>query len=349
MYRHNPSSKKNVVIFFFSGTGNSHAVASWFAEQARLFTCDCKVFDIANTSTSSIKDHLANALIILVSPTHGFNFPKITLDFIRQLPPGSNDIVLANTRAGFLIGRFLMPGLSGVALWLSALILKCKGYKVMGLISFDMPSNWISIHPALRENSARFIFARNHERVAQHAQRIFAGQRDFSARKDIIQDILISPIALGYFLLGRFTIAKTFYASSTCNHCGLCSKKCPVQAITSKDGRPFWTLKCESCMKCMNECPHRSIETAHGLILIVSLITSFSLTFLASLYFKSVANGHYLHFALWSVLFFALLILLYNVQHFALRFRFVAKLIPLASLTHMKGWGRYLAKRVNRE
>lgn len=339
---------KSVVIFFFSGTGNSHAVATWFAEQATLFNCDCKVFDIAKTSAHSITDHIANALVFIVSPTHGFNFPKITLDFIHRLPQGGNSVVLVNTRAGFLIGHLLIPGLSGVALWLSAFLLKYKGYQVMGLISFDMPSNWISIHPALRENSIRTIFAKNQKRVALHAQKLFSGHKDFSSCKNLIQDILISPIALGYFLIGRFTIAKTFYASSTCNHCGLCSKNCPVQAIKCKDGRPFWTLQCESCMKCMNECPHQSIETAHGLILATSLLTSIGITFLATLFFKIPAYWQNLHFAIWSLSFLLLLILLYNVQHFALRFRFAARLIQWTSLTHFKGWGRYLAKRMSR-
>lgn len=81
--------------------------------------------------------------MIIISPIHGFNYPKITLDFIRRFSSGKNKIVLMNTRARMKIGSFVTPGLTGIALFLSSLLLKQKGYKIVGQIPFDLPSNWI--------------------------------------------------------------------------------------------------------------------------------------------------------------------------------------------------------------
>jgi hypothetical protein len=34
---------------------------------------------------------------------------------------------------------------------MSALVLRLKGYRIIGLRSIDLPSNWISIHPGLKD------------------------------------------------------------------------------------------------------------------------------------------------------------------------------------------------------
>ena len=77
------------------------------------------------------------------------------------------------------------------------------------------------------------------------------------------QDVLLAPIALGYYFVGRFFFAKSFVASAACDGCGACIDQCPVHALRLVRGRPFWSYRCESCMRCMNRCPKRAVETAH--------------------------------------------------------------------------------------
>ena len=41
-----------------------------------------------------------------------------------------------------------------------------------------------------------------------------------------------------------------------CVGCGLCAKKCPVQAIEMRDGKPVWVKdKCVMCLGCLHRCP----------------------------------------------------------------------------------------------
>ena len=128
-----------------------------------------------------------------------------------------------------------------------------------------MPSNWISIHPGLNDRTVKYLHKKNKERVGVFAQKIIQGKSYFKALLEVY-DLLLAPIALGYFVAGRFFLAKTFYASRDCNNCDLCIKSCPVRAIIKVDNRPFWTFNCESCMKCMSSCPEKAIETGHGFI-----------------------------------------------------------------------------------
>lgn len=328
-------------IFYFSGTGNSKQVAKWFSELATARSIDCQLFDISKTDLSQLEPLDSNTLIIIISPVHGFNYPKITLDFIRRFPSGKNKVVLMNTRAGMKIGSFVTPGLTGIAFILSSILLKRKGYKIVGQIPFDMPSNWISIHPALRENAVKFIHQKNYSRAEKHAEKIFAGRNDFLALRDLVQDILIAPISLGYFLLGRYVFAKSFYASYKCDSCGKCIKQCPAKAIKLINDHPYWTFNCESCMKCMNSCPKRAIETAHGLFLLLYFIVSF-LSSIIIIPFLSFGNlDGLIKITLDSILLVILLSGSYYLQHIVLKTKFISKLITLTSLTNLKFWGRY--------
>lgn len=335
------NSIKKLVIFYFSGTGNAKQIAYWFSEFAIKREIDCKTVNIAKTDIKTIESLSSDTLIVIISPIHGFNFPKITLKFIELFPKGKNKLVLMNTRAGMKIGRFVSPGLTGIAFFLSSFILKRKGYKIVGQIPFDMPSNWISVHPALTESAVKFLHEKNYKRVAKHSDILFSGKPDFLSHKDLIQDILISPVSLGYYLVGRFALAKSFYASCYCDNCGLCVKQCPVNAIKTINGRPYWTFTCENCMKCINSCPKQAIEAAHGLFLIVSLLNSILITILLDNILKISIQSGFIRSILSTFVFFVLLWGLYKIQHLLLKNKLIGKLISFTSLTRYKFWGRY--------
>lgn len=327
-------------VFYFSGTGNARRVALWFSEFAAKSNIDCRLTDITKADTH-LQEPEVETLIVIISPIHGFNYPKITLDFIRRFPKGENKVVLMNTRAGLRIGRFVTPGLTGIAFMVSSFILKQKGYHITGQVPFDMPSNWLSIHPALSDKSVKFLHQKNYARLEKHCQRILSGKPDFASDKDIVQDALISPVALAYYLVGRFALAKSFYASPACDNCGLCIKKCPVKAIENIKSHPFWTSRCESCMKCMNECPKKAIETAHGLFLIVSLAASFASSYLIHHFISNDIQSGFIKSAVFTSVFMLLLFALYRLQHLLLRIKWIGKLISYSSLTRYRFWGRY--------
>jgi ferredoxin len=328
-----------IIIYYFSGTGNAKQVAKWFCQFATEKEIDCELVNIEEIR--EINDISPETLLMIISPIHGFNYPKITLNFIGRFPRNSNRVVLMNTRAGMKIGRWVTPGLTGIAFLLSSLILKRKGYRIVGLIPFDMPSNWLSIHPALNTKTVKYLHEKNYDRVRRHADKVFSGKRDFLALRDIIQDLLIAPVSIGYYLFGRFAFAKSFYASNKCDNCGLCIKKCPVNAIESVDGRPYWTFDCESCMRCMNFCPIRAIETAHGLFTVISIFSSLLMTTILHSIAITYFHSGLARLTIFTIIFFALLWILYALQHRLLASSFAGKLIARTSLTFYRFWGRY--------
>lgn len=52
-----------------------------------------------------------------------------------------------------------------------------------------------------------------------------------------------------------------FHVEESCIGCGLCERKCPVQAIRMQDNRPIWVRdKCVMCLGCLHRCPKFAIQ-----------------------------------------------------------------------------------------
>ena len=331
-----------LMIFYFSGTGNAKQIALWVSECAKERDIDSQLCNIA--AVDSVEKFDYETVIVIISPIHGFSYPKIILDFIKKIPKGNNQVVLMATRGGYRIGNFVTPGLTGVAFIVSSILLKSKGYRIIGQIPFDMPSNWFFLSPALSKKSVDYLFAKNHDRVKKQTDKLFSNNQNFLSHRDLLQDILISPISLGYAWAGKYFFAKSFYASAKCTNCNLCIKNCPVKAIKTVKGKPFWTFRCQSCMQCMAECPSKAIESAHGLIVVSSVLSSVLLSFLSGIVLADYFHSTVVKLLILTVLLFVFLFVFYRIQHILLRNKYFEKLIVLTSLTHYKCWGKHNPK-----
>jgi Pyruvate/2-oxoacid:ferredoxin oxidoreductase delta subunit len=348
----------SLTIYFFSGTGNARAAANWTAERAEQQGVSVQVYNIDKLESGDIPAPEEGSLMGFFYPTHGFNAPPLVLDLLRRFPRSrDNDVFFVNTRAGMKLFRLHTPGLSGVAQLLPALMLRLKGFRTVGWRPLDPPSNWISIHPALRGKALDFIFDRCRKTMVAFTDKVLSGKKVYRGLFDLPVDLLISPIALLYFVFGRFILAKTFVASSDCDDCGLCVKQCPVNAIVKIKNRLFWSFSCESCMRCMNHCPKKAIETAHG--------ATFLLWWIGFSILPLILTGALLHehiheaigaspvvdslfelvMMLTGLLF---LFLAYFALHFLMKLRAFNKLVAWTSLTHLPFWGRYRAPKKHR-
>ena len=348
-----PYSK--LIIYYFSGTGNAKRASEWIIDVAKSKNIETELINIDRFQFNELPKFDKKTLIGFVSPTHGFNLPPIMLKFIYNFPKVENaDFFILNTRAGMKLYKLFLPGLSGVAQILPAIYLKSRGYSIVGLQPMDLPSNWISVHPGLRKKVIESIFNRCEKITKRFANNVLSGKKIYPGLISLPIDLLISPISLAYYLIGRFGLAKTFIATDACNNCGLCLKKCPVNAIEEVQGRMYWTFNCESCMRCMNNCPKRAIETAHSFTfliwwLVFSLLPSIAVNKIIEYQlFNTSKTSLCIDFVDFFVSTFIALFniyLSYKLLHYLMRFKFFNKLVAYTSLTRFKFWRRYKAPK----
>lgn len=342
-----------LIVYYFSGTGNAKNAASWIVKVAEEKGLRTQLINIEQVKKTEQPNLLGKTLIGFCSPTHGFNLPPIVLKFIWNFPKLKNtDVFILNTRGGLKLHKLFLPGLSGLAQIFPALVLSIKGFRIVGMQPLDLPSNWLFLHPGLRKKVVTSIYIRCNQIVDVFATKLLNGRKQFKALLSLPIDLALLPIALGYYLIGRFFLAKTFIATDTCDGCEKCIIQCPVKAISMINDRPYWSYNCESCMRCVNACPQRAIETTHTfaaiLIIISSLVISPSLIIILKRFgLWELINRSVITENIWeiidTIIFILFVFVSYRILHFLMKFKIVNKIITYSSLSKYSFWRRYKA------
>jgi Pyruvate/2-oxoacid:ferredoxin oxidoreductase delta subunit len=338
---------RDLTIYYFSGTGNALTASRWITQHAQKKGLKANLISIDRFNKIIVPPATGKRLIGFCYPTHGFNIPWIMLKFILKFPIVKGcDVFLLNTRGGLKIHKWFVPGISGLAQILPALILLIKGFRIKGMFPMDMPDNWIAIHPGLNQRIVADIFTRSRVTLDKFCEKIFNGQVYFKPNVFIMLpvDIALAPIAFMYFMYGRFYLAKIFIASSDCDTCRLCETKCPKAAIKIINKRPFWKLTCESCMRCINICPQKAIQVSHSLAVIIPVISSLLPIALILKLFNSLIPLSLIKpanfFINWGIS-LSLFFIISGLVFWLIKMKLINKFFTVTSLT--KYWRRYMA------
>jgi Pyruvate/2-oxoacid:ferredoxin oxidoreductase delta subunit len=299
-----------------------------------------------------LPDLEGRTLIGICSATHGFNLPHSVLKIIFKFHHyKGSDFFLLNTRAGMKLSKLFLPGLSGLAQIFPCLVMRLKGYPVVAMRPVDLPSNWISLHPGLKPKVVNSMEDHYESKVKKFAGGLLSGKRTYlPAFVSLPFDLLVTPLAIGYYFIGRFILAKTFFASDRCNDCLLCIGACPTKSIILKDNRPFWKLTCESCMHCMNFCPQRAVEVSHNTFiplmwLLIAIINPFVNKILLQFLETRIPEIKFLSSTLLTVVRWVVAILLftgsYYLVHYLMHFRPVWRFMSWFTITRFAFWRRY--------
>lgn len=274
---------RHLHVRYTTGTGNTRRVALWLQERAVSRELESDGSTMEEPLPETVRTAGPDTMLALLFPTHGFTAPWHVITAALKMPLGRGKrAFVAATRAGSILGPLFLPGIAGSGPFLIALILALKGYRVRGTAGFDMPSNWMSLHSAYKPENQRRIIGRSEKKVAACADRLLDGRRvwwTLNNLYELIWTVLLSFISLLYLIVGRFCLAKIFFANDRCSGCGQCAAHCPLGAIrmepTRRGERPHWRLTCESCMRCMGYCPTQAIEASHLAVLALIVVTLF--------------------------------------------------------------------------
>lgn len=235
------------MILYFSATGNSKYVAERIAE-----SLNDKAISIEQQSTEiTLKE---NEVLGIVTPTNWWELPILTREFIQKLTIHSNRKPYL-----FIVSTYgTTAGASGED---AKHELKRRGYDLSAAFSIKMPDNWTPIfdlsdsEDVKKQNEAAEVLL---ETLIKRIQK-----KEMGNQQEHKTPYFIKPITNAFLNYERKT--KHLYVEDTCIGCGLCAKKCPVQAIEIQDKKPVWVKdQCAMCLGCLHRCPKFAIQYGNG-------------------------------------------------------------------------------------
>jgi len=243
------------MIFYFTGTGNSLHAAKTIADgqNEKLLSIPEEFDKEGNAFTYEFRD---NELLGFVFPVYAWAPPKMVLDFVDKMRiTGGKPFVFSICTCG---------GEEGNTTQLLQKALEAKGIMLDSAMAVKMPSNYVvgsdvDSKPAewdlLREADVKLRWFNNV--LTKRQSGVF---RLIPGTMAALKTAVVNP------LFNRYAInTKKFYATDTCNKCGICEKHCPVHSIKVKE-KPEWGIACTQCLSCINRCPVQAIQYGKGTV-----------------------------------------------------------------------------------
>lgn len=229
------------MIFYFSGTGNSAAVAKRVAEKLGDVAVDM-IGKHAGSYDLSDEEYLG-----FVFPVYAWAAPEVMLRFAKAIRITQTDAYT------FAIATF--SNAAGMALEQFSEVVPLKGG--FGIV---MPDNYpITDHIIDTKESAMDKLKKAEVRLADIIVRIGRKEEVFDVKRG--ENARENTYVKSLVFNAQWRTTEPYHVSDACVGCGLCEKKCPAGAIKVQEGKPTWVKKdCYLCMACLNYCPVEAID-----------------------------------------------------------------------------------------
>jgi ferredoxin/flavodoxin len=234
------------IIYYFTGTGNTLAVARELAAELG----DTTLIPLRRAMYYGGYAPEADAIGIAF-PVHFLTMPAIVRQFVFNI---------LFQKSPFIFGLATCGERPGGALFRLQELLSEKGYALSAGYALVMPENYIGPVDLMGDADRR------EQKFAETKSRIPAIAKAIRERKVSVPEGNSSTLLeLG----GRFTrhLATVVYdtpsrlhATDSCNRCGICSMICPTRNITVTKERVSFGGDCTQCYACIHWCPQAAIE-----------------------------------------------------------------------------------------
>jgi len=232
------------VIFYFSGTGNSLAVANHIGKRLK----DTEVHQISNLG-KTLTGKSSFERIGFVFPVYYSHMPIIMKEIINGFEFKSDQ---------YIFGVITHAGSRGMAMEDLRETINKQGGKLSGEFRVRMPGNYIVEYGAFPRAICNFLYKREERKILKISLKI---KRKDST--DVIRPGIIAKLSNKSSIkeLEKFKKKdEEFRVNDKCIHCKVCNNICPVNNIDISAGKPIWRNNCEQCMACIQWCPVEAID-----------------------------------------------------------------------------------------
>ena len=233
------------MILYFSGTGNSKYVAKRIADALgdEILNLNDR---IKSGDTSPVE---TGERVIIVTPTYAWRIPRVVRDWILKTE-------LRGARQAWFV--MTCGGEIGNADKYNREFCTEKSVACKGTAQIVMPENYIAMFSAPQADKAREIVAKAEPNIDCVIASIQRTQPFAPTRNNLYDRFMSGPVNPIFYKF--FVNADAFTVSDACISCGQCAKRCPMNNVTLKDGKPVWGRNCTHCMACICYCPVSAIE-----------------------------------------------------------------------------------------
>jgi ferredoxin len=235
------------LIYYFTGTGNSLAVAKKIA----AVLGDCEILPIASLQTTAGDITPAAERVGIINPVYFAGLPVMVAEFAGRLD-------LSRTKYVFSVVTFGGSGAAPALQQLDSILRKRRDHGLDVGFMVKMPGNYILMYQSPTGEKRERMLSAADAQVAASAAVI--NRNESRPLPSSFLSGIVHAIAYPGFASRVHEDDRKFSVNEKCTSCGTCAAICPAGNIEIIEGKPVWKHHCELCCGCIHLCPTEAIQ-----------------------------------------------------------------------------------------
>jgi len=228
-----------MTIFYFTGTGNSLAVAKKILDEDAKLVSIPQIIDSGTT-------HYKDDVIGVIFPVYFYTIPKMVKRFLEK----------TKLEAEYLFAVGTQGGMSGACLVKVQKAAKIGGNKLDYGACISIMSNFLP-----RFCTSTEVAKMPKKKFDENLQRIMSdivGRKKKKIGSGVIKRC-ITFFASRTYKKANFKAKQKYIVNDNCNKCEICARVCPAKNI-EVSGTIEFLENCEYCFACVHLCPQNALH-----------------------------------------------------------------------------------------